>query len=53
MEGIECLTGKLTAPQALAQILVLPGLMAGLALVFAVIRRRSRRFSGGLKVRAG
>jgi hypothetical protein len=37
-EGVECITGKLTAHQALAQILVLPGLMVSLALVFAVIK---------------
>jgi hypothetical protein len=38
VEGVECLTGYLTARQALAQILVLPGLMVSLALVFAVIK---------------
>lgn len=37
-EGVECLTGMLTARQALAQILVLPALMVALALVFAIIR---------------
>ena len=37
-EGIDCITGRLTAGQALAQILVLPGLMVGLALVFAVVK---------------
>jgi Flp pilus assembly protein TadB len=37
-EGVECITGKLTAGQALAQIMVLPGLMVGLALVFATIK---------------
>ena len=37
-EGVECLTGKLTAGQALAQILVLPGLIVSLAFVFAVIK---------------
>ncbi len=37
-EGVECITGRLTAGQALAQILVLPGLMVGLALVFAVVK---------------
>jgi hypothetical protein len=37
-EGVECLTGHLTARQALAQIMVLPGLMVGLALVFAAIK---------------
>ena len=37
-EGVECITGRLTAGQALAQILVLPALMVGLALVFAVVK---------------
>lgn len=37
-EGVDCHTGQLTANQALAQILVLPGLMVGLALVMATIR---------------
>ena len=37
-EGVECITGHLTAGQALAQILVLPGLMVGLALVFAIVK---------------
>ena len=37
-EGVECLTGRLTGSQALAQILVLPGLMVSLAMVFAVIK---------------
>jgi hypothetical protein len=37
-EGVECLTGRLTARQALAQILVLPGLMVSLALGFAAIK---------------
>lgn len=37
-EGVECGTGQLTAGQALAQILVLPGLMVGLALVMALIK---------------
>ncbi|HEY0627341.1 MAG TPA: hypothetical protein VGD10_11485 [Allosphingosinicella sp.] len=37
-EGVECITGRLTGVQALAQILVLPTLMVGLALVFAIIK---------------
>jgi Flp pilus assembly protein TadB len=37
-EGVDCITGRLTAGQALAQIMVLPALMVGLALVFAVIK---------------
>jgi hypothetical protein len=37
-EGVECHTGHLSAPGALAQILVLPALMVGLGLVFAVIK---------------
>ena len=37
-EGVECLTGKLTANQALAQIMVLPALMVGLAFFFAVLK---------------
>ena len=37
-EGVECITGKFTAGQALAQIMVLPALMVGLAIVFAVIK---------------
>lgn len=37
-EGVECITGKLTAGQALAQIMVLPALMVGLAMVFALIK---------------
>ncbi len=37
-EGVDCITGRLTAVQALAQIMVLPALMLGLAGVFAVIR---------------
>ena len=37
-EGMECITGRLTAGQALAQIMVLPGLMVGLAIVFAVLK---------------
>jgi len=37
-EGMECLTGKLSAGAAMAQILVLPGLMVCLALVFVIIK---------------
>ncbi|WP_106640090.1 hypothetical protein [Allosphingosinicella vermicomposti] len=37
-EGVECITGKFTAAQALAQIMVLPALMVGLAMVFALIK---------------
>jgi hypothetical protein len=37
-EGVECLTGKLTAGQALAQILTLPLLVVGLALAMAIIK---------------
>ncbi|HLL31113.1 MAG TPA: hypothetical protein VK403_08970 [Allosphingosinicella sp.] len=37
-EGVECITGRLTAGQALAQILTLPVLLVGLALVMAVIK---------------
>ncbi len=37
-EGVECNTGQLTSGQALAQILVLPGLMVSLALVMAIIK---------------
>jgi Flp pilus assembly protein TadB len=37
-EGVECITGHLTARQALAQILVLPALMVSLAFAFAVIK---------------
>ncbi len=37
-EGVDCITGRLTAGQALAQIMVLPALMVGLAFVFAVIK---------------
>ncbi len=37
-EGVECITGRLTGGQALAQILTLPALMVGLALVFAIIK---------------
>ncbi len=37
-EGVDCHTGALTSGQALAQIMLLPGLMVGLALVFAIIK---------------
>ncbi len=37
-EGVDCITGRLTASQALAQIMVLPALMVGLAAVFATIK---------------
>ncbi|QPQ55058.1 hypothetical protein IC614_00025 [Allosphingosinicella flava] len=37
-EGIECITGKFTAGQALAQIVVLPALMVGLAMAFAIVK---------------
>ncbi len=37
-EGVDCITGRLTAGQALAQIMVLPALMVGLAFVVAVIK---------------
>jgi Flp pilus assembly protein TadB len=37
-EGVDCITGRLTAGQALAQIMVLPVLMVGLATVFAIIK---------------
>lgn len=37
-EGIDCLTGWLTANQALAQIMVLPALMVSLAFFFAVLK---------------
>ncbi|HEX8534358.1 MAG TPA: hypothetical protein VF662_09330 [Allosphingosinicella sp.] len=37
-EGVECITGRLTAGQALAQIMVLPGLMVCLAMVFAIVK---------------
>jgi hypothetical protein len=37
-EGVDCITGRLTAGQALAQIMVLPGLMLGLAFVFAGVK---------------
>jgi hypothetical protein len=35
---VDCITGRLTAGQALAQIMVLPVLMVALAGVFAVIK---------------
>ena len=37
-EGVECLTGRLTAGQALAQILTLPVLIVCLALAMAIIK---------------
>lgn len=37
-EGVDCGTGHLTSGQALAQILVLPGLMVALALVMVAIK---------------
>ena len=37
-EGVDCITGRLTACQALAQIMVLPVLMLGVAFVFAVVK---------------
>ena len=37
-EGVECCTGKLTSGQALAQVLVLPGLIVSLGLVMAIIK---------------
>lgn len=37
-EGVDCLTGALTANQALAQIMVLPALMVTLAFFFAVLK---------------
>jgi hypothetical protein len=37
-EGVECITGRLTAGQALAQIMTLPVLLVGLALVMAIIK---------------
>ncbi|HEX8241288.1 MAG TPA: hypothetical protein VF574_16255 [Allosphingosinicella sp.] len=38
-EGVECLTGRLTAGQALVQIMTLPVLLVGLALAMAAIKR--------------
>lgn len=37
-EGVDCITGRLTAGQALVQILVLPGLMVCLAMAFAIVK---------------
>ena len=37
-EGADCLTGRLTAGQALAQILTLPALLLGLPVAMAVIK---------------
>jgi hypothetical protein len=37
-EGVECITGHLTAREALAQILVLPAMLVGLGLFFAVLK---------------
>lgn len=37
-EGVDCITGRLTAGQALAQIMTLPVLLVGLALVMAIIK---------------
>ena len=37
-EGVECITGRLTAGQALAQIMTLPVLLVALALVMAIIK---------------
>jgi hypothetical protein len=37
-EGVDCLTGRLTAGQALAQILVLPAMLIALAITIAVIK---------------
>jgi hypothetical protein len=37
-EGVECITGRLTAGQALAQIMTLPILLVGLALAMAAIK---------------
>jgi Flp pilus assembly protein TadB len=37
-EGVDCITGRLTAGQALAQILVLPALLVGVALFFAILK---------------
>ena len=36
-EGVDCLTGRLTAGQALAQIMVLPALLTAMAFVFAIL----------------
>ena len=37
-EGVECITGRLTARQAMAQILTLPALLLGMGLFFAVLK---------------
>ncbi|MFN3945422.1 MAG: hypothetical protein ACK4K7_10885 [Allosphingosinicella sp.] len=37
-EGVDCHTGRLTSGQALAQILVLPAMLLGLGLFFAVLK---------------
>lgn len=37
-EGVECITGRLTARQALAQILTLPALIVALGLFFVLLK---------------
>lgn len=37
-DGMDCHTGHLTAGEAMAQIMVLPGLILGLAIFFAVLK---------------
>ncbi|HEX8641025.1 MAG TPA: hypothetical protein VF704_07690 [Allosphingosinicella sp.] len=37
-EGVECITGRLTAGQAMAQILTLPALLLGMGLFFAILK---------------
>lgn len=37
-DGMECHTGHLTAGEAMAQIMVLPALICGLAIFFAVLK---------------
>ena len=37
-EGMECITGKLTCGQAMAQILTLPVLLLGMAMFFAALK---------------
>ncbi len=37
-EGVECITGRLTAGEAMAQILVLPALMIGLGVFMALVK---------------
>lgn len=37
-DGVDCHTGHLTANEAMAQILILPGMILGLALFFAVLK---------------